>query len=165
MNTSGNGLVQGSRPAVGPNGEVYVVWSEIGPVDVDFFKVRKSTNSGQSWTAVSTLPTYYGNFGSGAPGFNRERGVTFPSIAIDRSTGPNRGRVYVAWNESINFYGVLGGGSGNVSEVEPNDAAGQATAFTVGTRWLISAVTGNRFRISSSSPGTRDRPWSSSWTR
>ena len=135
--------VQGSRPVVGPLGEIYVVWTSIGPIDVDFFRIKKSTNAGQTFGTQITVPTggipslgFFGNFGSGAPGFNRERGVSFPAIAVDRSTGPNRGRVYVTWNESINFYDDLGGGAGALSEpgADPgNDLPASATGpFTLG---------------------------------
>jgi hypothetical protein len=140
-----SGYVQGSRPAVGPNGEVYVVWAAVGPIDVDFFRIRKSTNAGGTFAAQVTMPGggnppsgYYGNWGSGAPGYNREQGVTFPSIAVDRSGGPRRGRVYVAWNESINFYDDgVNSGIGPGAKSEPpgesgaNDTPGTATPFTV----------------------------------
>lgn len=141
-----SGYVQGSRVVVGPSGEVYVVWASIGPVDVDFFKIRKSTNFGVTFGAEVTAPTsaysgYFGNFGSGAPGFNRDRGITFPSLAVDRSTGANRGRLYLAWNESINFYdgdtnpGIFTGNiSEPVGEVGLNDSPGTATLFTVNNR-------------------------------
>jgi len=140
---SDSGYVQGSRPAVGPDGEVYVVWSAAGPVDVDFFRIRKSTNAGGTFAAQITMPTggvpasgYYGNWGTGAPGFNRERGVTYPSISVDRSGSPYRGRVYVTWNESINFYDDwLNAGPGAKSEPAgenlANDTPGTATPFTV----------------------------------
>jgi hypothetical protein len=138
-----SGVVQGSRPAVGPNGEVYVVWSALGPVDVDFFRIRKSTDAGASFGSSVTIPSggvpglgFYGNFGTGAPGFNRGRGITFPSIAVDRGAGPYRGRVYVTWNESINYYDDLTGGSGAKSEPagesNGNDKFASATTFTVG---------------------------------
>ena len=135
--------MQGSRPAVGPNGEVYVTWAAAGPVDVDYFRMRKSTNGGQTFGSQVTYPRggtpatgYFGNWGTGAPGYNRERGVTFPSIAVDRSGGPNRGRVYVAWNECVNFYDDYfntgpGAKSEPVGESGANDTPGTATPFTV----------------------------------
>ena len=129
-----NGLVQGSRPAVGPNGELYAVWSAIGPVDVDFFRFRKSANQGTSWLAQNNVASVYSNFGTGAPGFNRERGVDFPSITVDRTTGPNRGRVYVTWTESINWYDDPLGSGTNVVEVENNNFFNRANAFTPGQK-------------------------------
>src|SRR5262249_29353063 len=38
----------------------------------------------------------------------RGYGFIFPSIAVDRSPGPHRGRVYVAWNEGLDWYDDLG---------------------------------------------------------
>ena len=129
------GYVQGSRPAVGPNGEVYAVWEEIGiSTAFDHFRVRKSTDHGVSFGAEATVDDHYANFGSGAPGFNRQSGITFPSIAVDRTTGPNRGRLYVTWNEAVNWYDDPLGGGGSRSEVESNGSTGSANAFTAGQR-------------------------------
>jgi len=87
-----NGEVQGSRPVFGPNGECYVVWQSLGPSDPDFYYSKKTTN-GTTFGSRVQVVQYLANFGTGAPGFNRNRGITFPSIAVDRTTGPNRGRV------------------------------------------------------------------------
>lgn len=127
-------LVQGSRPCVGPNGEVYVAWYEVGPVDADFVKVRKSTDNGATFAAEVTAANWFTNFGTGAPGFNRNRGIDMPSIACDRTCGPNRGRVYVAFNETFNWYDDLLGGGGSKSEVESNNSTATATPFTPGQR-------------------------------
>ena len=142
------GLVQGSRPAVGPNGELYTVWHAIGqsdgpnmnsPFGRDFFRMRKSTNGGTSFGTQVTADSIFSNFSSGAPGFNRGIGITFPSIAVDRSTGPNRGRVYLSWNEALNFYNdplPTVGQDPARREVEPNDATipqgGNPQGFTPG---------------------------------
>ena len=82
------GLVQGSRPAVGPDGEVYVAWKEIGKTDADYMRIRKSTNHGASFGPEATVASFYDNFGTGAPGYNRLRGITFPSIAIGKGDVP-----------------------------------------------------------------------------
>ena len=138
------GLVQGSRPAVGPNGEVYAVWEEIGvSTDFDHFRMRKSTNRGVSFGAEANVGDHYANFGTGAPGFNRQSGITFPSIAVDRTSGPNRGRVYVTWNEAVDWFDDPLGGGGSRSEVESNGNTGAANAITIGQRLrgAISAIT------------------------
>ena len=154
--SSDAGLVQGSRPAVGPDGEIYVVWHAIGqssgpnansPFGRDFLRVRKSTDFGVSFTAQVTADSLFSNFASGAPGFNRGIGLTFPSIAVDRSTGPDRGRVYLAWNESLNFYNdpLPTPPSAPVrNEVENNNGPVNGTPFNPGDilRGTIS-VTGN----------------------
>ncbi|MBI5709407.1 MAG: hypothetical protein HZC42_03760 [Candidatus Eisenbacteria bacterium] len=129
---SENGAVQGSRPAVGPGGELYVVWSALGAGDADFFNLKKSTNSGASFGAESQVVSLYANAGTGAPGFNRERGITFPSIVVDRTTGVNRGRVYVGWNESVDVWAAPFSLNSGKVEVEPNGYALAATLFTPG---------------------------------
>ena len=139
------GLVQGSRPAVGPDGEVYVVWHALGqsvgpnknsPFGRDFLRLRKSPDGGVTFGSEITADSVFSNFGSGAPGFNRGMGITFPGIAVDRSSGADRGRVYLTWNESLNFYNdpfpdpqVPGLGR---SESEPNDGPLNATPFMPG---------------------------------
>jgi hypothetical protein len=139
------GLVQGSRPVVGPDGEVYVTYYEIGLVDADFMVVHKSTNGGASFGAGITGASFMANFGTGAPGFNRERGISFPSIAVDRTNGPNRGRVYLTWNETVNWFDDNLGGLPTVAESEPNDAPGTGDPFTPGADLTGSFSTANDF--------------------
>ena len=127
-----NGFVQGSRPVVGPNGEVYVVYSAIGPVDADSMKIAKSTNGGVSFGPAVVAMPIYDNFFNGAPGFNRPRAVTLPAIAVDRSFGPNRGRVYITIQDCVNFYGDALPINTGISEVEVNSGFANATPFTVG---------------------------------
>lgn len=129
-----DGRVQGARVAIGPAGEVWTAWNAIGPSTVDFMRVRRSPAGGSVFGAEVTAVSEYTNFGSGAPGFNRGTGFAFPGLAIDRSTGPHRGRAYLAWNESVNFYndnfpnpvGTF------VAESESNDTPGTADVFTIG---------------------------------
>ncbi|HET9326301.1 MAG TPA: pre-peptidase C-terminal domain-containing protein [Candidatus Eisenbacteria bacterium] len=138
-------LVQGSRPCVGPDGELYTVWHAIGqpinsPFGRDFFRVRKSTDGGASFGAQVTADSIFSNFSNGAPGFNRGIGITFPAIAVDRTNGPDRGRVYLSWNESLNFFNdplPAPGQDPARREVEPNDAepfitGSSPTPFTPG---------------------------------
>jgi hypothetical protein len=145
------GLVQGSRPAVGPSGEVYVTWHAIGestnPLGIgpDHLRVRRSGNAGLSFAPETTPADLYSNFGSGGPGFNRGLGITFPGIAVDRSNGPHRGRVYVSWSEAVNFandYYPQPGIDPAQSEIENNNGAAIATQFTPGAilRGTISAA-------------------------
>jgi hypothetical protein len=123
-----SGLVHGSRVAVGPGGEVYATWFEQGPSQLpgsDFFRIRKSTNQGASFGPENTVASFFSNFGTGAPGYNRDHGVSFPSIAVDRSEESTRGRVYVSWNEALDWYDDVAsatfGGSGTRPELENND--------------------------------------------
>ncbi len=127
-----NGYVQGSRVTVGPAGEVYATWKAIGYGTADDFKVRRSDYQGAAWTAEVAAASYYDHFGTGAPGYNRDRGIGFPSIAVDRTTGSHRGRVYVTWNESWDVVSQLFYANSGKVETEPNSWAAGATAFTPG---------------------------------
>ncbi len=132
--TAENGWVQGSRPIVGSGGTVYLVWYRIGTVDVDYFRIARSTDRGSTFSAPNDCLSFYSNYGSGAPGFNRPMGIQFPSIAVDRSGGAHDGRLFLAWNESLNWYDdFAGAGSGGAqNEIEPNDLSSQATPATIG---------------------------------
>ena len=136
-NSADNGFVQGSRPVLGPNGELYAVWEALGQgTSTDNFRFRASLNGGLTWGTEVTPPPFFDNFGTGAPGFNRERGIAFPSVAVDRSTGAHRGRIYLGWSEALDFQDnstiPTPGPSTDKAEVEPNSAPGTATPFTVG---------------------------------
>jgi hypothetical protein len=96
----------GSRLAVGPNGEVYCAWESglysgagQGPASQ---KIARSVDFGASFAAPVTAATVIESWFSGSPGANREeQSVEYPSLAVDCSNGPNRGRVYLAWQEAI----------------------------------------------------------------
>lgn len=133
-NATENGWVQGSRPAVDGDGRVYVMYELIGQSFSDYYRVCRSLDGGLSFTPPVTAESLYTNFGTGAPGFNRPNSVDFAGFAADRSHGPNRGRLYLSWAESINWLddvGTLGQG-GSKTEVEPNGNAGAATPITLG---------------------------------
>ncbi|MDO1449434.1 DUF5011 domain-containing protein [Rhodocytophaga aerolata] len=101
-------------PAVGPNGEVYVVWDDQTnrPTSSDI-RMAVSLDDGGTFsasrlvgtTAVTRNPTRY------MIPAQPDRGVlAVPSIAVDRSGGPNNGRIYVA-------YTVVGGGGANDTDI------------------------------------------------
>ncbi len=129
-----NGWVHGSRPVVDGDGNVYVMYYLIGQQEADFYRIRRSNDSGASFTSPVTAASLYTNFGTGAPGFNRALGVQFAGISVDRSHGPERGRLYLSWAESLNWLDDLAtaGQAGARSEVEPNDMVVDATPAAVG---------------------------------
>ena len=116
------GLVQGSRPAVGPSGELYVVWKTIDTTataaGLDVIRIRSSRDGGTAFGAPVDVAHVFTNFCSGPPGFNRGFGLGFPAIAVDPSAGPRRGRLYVSWEESLDFYDDPLGTGGTVLESE-----------------------------------------------
>jgi hypothetical protein len=128
--------VQGSRPAVGPNGEVYATWSAVDTSaaagGADYIRFRQSADGGESFGSEQTVALVYSNFGSGAPGFNRGYGFLFPGIAVDRTSGPYGGRVYVVWNESINYFDDVPAQTSGIEEVEPNNQRISANSFGIG---------------------------------
>ncbi len=93
ISDSTNGY-QGSVPAVGPSGELYVAWLRSNAIQVD-----KSTNGGMTFrddrlVAVISPQSF-------PPPGALFRGNSFPTIAVDRSDGPTRGNVYVAWGDGV----------------------------------------------------------------
>lgn len=152
------GYVQGSRVVVGPSGEVHTTWYAIGqyPAVTDYFRYRRSTNGGTSFSAETTPVSLYSNYGSGAPGFNRPRGITFPSMAVDRTSGPHRGRVYLSWNESVNYFDDNIGYGNHVVDGNGTTPA-TATQFTLGdslTGALNSAGTLHYFKFTATAGQT-----------
>ncbi len=130
------GLVQGSRPAVGPDGEVCVAWNAVDTTEAsgghDWIRFRDSHDGGRSFASEENAASLFSNFTSGGPGFNRGYGLVFPGIAVDRSTGPYRGRAYVTWNESLDFLHSAPGDSNPRFEREPNALPPSATPFNPG---------------------------------
>lgn len=127
------------RIAVGLSHEVqviYLAYDLVGAVDV--VRTRRSTDLGASFAAEVTLPAGPSgvilNQGSGPPGYNRQRGMSHPALAINRTCGPNTGRLVAAWDETFNYYADALGGAGAVTEGNntTNNLASGATAFTVG---------------------------------
>src|SRR5437773_1856467 len=99
--TSGFGPV----PVVGPNHEVYLAWTNFGgrypnPTSTTYF--NRSLDGGATWrskdvligavTLGPTSPDYVVN--GGFPVF------PIPATAVDVSSGPYRGRVYVLWADA-----------------------------------------------------------------
>ena len=90
--SSASGTNNAAYPAVGPNGEIYVVWTN--------FSTRlyfdRSLDEGTTWLEpdivavgdiVAPRNPLEGDF----------RNPLIPSIAVDTTTGPYRGRIYLVW--------------------------------------------------------------------
>jgi hypothetical protein len=92
-------FVQGSNVAVGPDGEVYVVWERATNFITRDLRVRKSTDGGATFGAAQTISpiTCVGDCYALVGGFRS--GFEFPMLAVDRSTKATRGNVYVAWHD------------------------------------------------------------------
>jgi hypothetical protein len=133
---SEGGRVQGSRPAVGPTGTVYVMYYLIGTVDVDYYRICTSTNAGASYGLPVDAVSLFTNYGTGAPAFNRPQGIQFASFAVDRSGGAHNGRLYLTWAESLNWFddanNLVSGSTGPKNEVRPDSLPVTATPASIG---------------------------------
>jgi hypothetical protein len=131
----------GSQPAVGPDGELYVVWEDFAALQV---LGRKSTDFGASFGPVIGVGPILDNLGTHPQGWrapiwrynpvypllDRLAAPDFPSIAIDGAPGPRRGTVYVAWSDY--GAGAVGPSTGLVHDPEPNDFFAEAAPITPG---------------------------------
>jgi hypothetical protein len=129
--------VQAARIVVGRDHEVQVVYLVFDrATSNNYMRARRSTTLGVTFDPEVTLPTgpsgILSNYGAGPPGFNRARGMGFPSLAIDRSDGPNRGRVYVTWEETVNVYSDILGALGTIAETENNGSSAAANPVAIG---------------------------------
>ena len=103
-------LPQGSVPAIGPHGEVYVTWLQ-GPTFSGNGGSRESTNANiQVATSldggvtfgkpVKIARTNLSNLRTAPAGYNRFSRLDSPRIAV-ADTGRNRGRVYVTFTSEV----------------------------------------------------------------
>ena len=140
-----NGLVQGSRPVIGASGELIVYWYESFTTFASPFSkhhVRISTDGGLSFGPDIVATSFIENFTTGGAGYRRGFAPTFASIAVDKSNGPHRGRIYLAWDETVNAYDAPAPSLGDKSEIEVNGTFANATPFNVGQR-LRGGLTAN----------------------
>ncbi len=122
----------GSRPVVGPDGELYVIWQNFAALQI---MGRKSIDHGASFGP----PFLVADVRDNVPPLlswqaNTDRShccaAGFLSLAVDRTNSPRRGALYVTWTEHAT--GSMGPISGSVGEVEPNYYYALATPFQVG---------------------------------
>ena len=132
--------VQGSRPFVGPEGNLYVAWQAgWGIVACDLsstegsIRVRRSLDPGGAMTFAPavTAGTVQHNWLSYWAGNLRGSAAYFPDLAIDRSGGPNDGSVYVIWNEAASWGPPGNGSGGSIAETEANNQATDANVKTL----------------------------------
>jgi hypothetical protein len=94
---SGSGVNEiAASPAVGPSGEVYVAWLDILNTRI---QVDRSFDGGRTFGRDSTVTQMIVPFDTGIPAIKVRRALVYPSLDVDRSTGPHRGRLYCAWTD------------------------------------------------------------------
>jgi len=87
--------VEGAVPAVGPKGEVYVVWA--GPLGL---VLDKSTDGGLTFGKDKVIGSIPGGWDFEVEGLGRANGM--PVTGVDLSNGPNKGTLYVNWIDARN---------------------------------------------------------------
>ena len=87
--------VEGAVPAVGPKGEVYVVWA--GPLGLVF---DKSLDGGLTFGKDKVIGEIPGGWDFAVDGLDRANGM--PVTGVDLSDGPNKGTLYVNWIDARN---------------------------------------------------------------
>lgn len=143
LTNSADESVQGSQVVVGPGGFVQVMYYTYDlTTQFNYMRTRRSTDGGLTFGPIVTLPTgpsgVSSNYGSGPAGFNRARGIGFPTLAVDYTGGVNSGRLYASWDESVNINFDPLGALGGVAETENNGTPATANAISIGQ-----AVLGN----------------------
>lgn len=87
--------VEGAVPAVGPNGDVYIVWA--GPLGLVF---DKSVDGGLTFGKDKVISDMPGGWDFSVDGLTRANGM--PVTGVDLSNGPNKGTLYVNWIDHRN---------------------------------------------------------------
>jgi hypothetical protein len=87
--------VEGAVPAVGPKGEVYVVWA--GPLGL---VGKKSTDGGLTFGKDKVVAPMPGGWDFSVEGLDRANGM--PVTGVDLSSGAKKGTLYVNWIDARN---------------------------------------------------------------
>ena len=87
--------VEGAVPAVGPAGELYLVWA--GPLGLVF---KKSVDGGLSFSKDRVIGQIPGGWDFSVDGLDRANGM--PVTGVDLSNGANKGTLYVNWIDARN---------------------------------------------------------------
>lgn len=165
---------QAARPFCGPNGEVYVVWEKgantifcpdgsgnVTPYAGAQIAFSRSLDFGATYSPLSVISSLITNFLFSGPGDLRERGNEFPDIAVDRSTGPNRGKIYVTWHDGAPWTANVAAGpahpeaadAANNNPTGPelfnvgDDCTGTITATSDLDYWQFNAVQGQSYLL------------------
>lgn len=99
LSGASSGSAQGSFGAVAPNGTLYVIWNDNILGGTGNLYIVSSTDRGATFTPERAAFSY-----NGAPwnGDTPYRTPNIPALAIDRSTGPFRGTLYVTYQGQAN---------------------------------------------------------------
>ncbi|MCR9291503.1 MAG: glycoside hydrolase [bacterium] len=91
----GDNAVEGAVPCVGVDGRVYVAWAGPRGIELDM-----STDGGQSFGKDRVISEFVGGWDHEVEGIGRANGM--PVTAVDHSSGPFRGSLYINWIDEKN---------------------------------------------------------------
>jgi hypothetical protein len=125
----GSAFAQGCNIQTGPNGELYVIYAiyDANWTDgEDAIGFSKSTDGGTTWTHLRAYNQV--NFGirGNLSSKNGIRVSSFPSMAVDRSGGPNNGTIYITWPQRGGV--VPAGNSPDIVMIKSTDGGATWTA-------------------------------------
>lgn len=112
---------QGVNIQTGPNGEVYAIWAiyDTWPSDEKAIGFAKSLDGGATWQPSVRIINNTRGIRTTGVGKNH-RVNSFPTMACDISTGPNRGAIYVTW-ANIGVPGTNAGPDADVYMIKSTD--------------------------------------------
>ncbi|MCH7761855.1 exo-alpha-sialidase, partial [candidate division TA06 bacterium] len=102
---SGGIFHHGVNLQTSPNGEVYATWAVYtaftsGDLDEDRIGFNSSTDGGVTWPTATVAIDSIAGIRTGSFGPYGIRVNSFPSMAVDNSNGPFRGRIYIVWTNT-----------------------------------------------------------------
>ncbi len=102
-----SGFGQGTNVQTGPNGEVYVCWADYGDGDVPANGIGFSSSTDGGVSFITKIAFSYSGIRIQGPNalFNNTRVNDFPSMAVDKSCGTNRGKIYITYPTKENGNG------------------------------------------------------------
>jgi len=111
---------QGVNIGTGPNGEVYAVWCvyDSWPSDENAIGMGKSFDGGQTWESTRIIENIRGIRSSETSKDMRVN--SFPVCAVDISSGPFNGNIYVVWS-NIGVPGINTGSDIDVYMIRSED--------------------------------------------
>ncbi|HNY03521.1 MAG TPA: T9SS type A sorting domain-containing protein, partial [Bacteroidales bacterium] len=114
-------LNHGVNIQTGPDGEVYVVWSiyDTWPADENAIGFARSLNGGNVFFPATRIISNIKGIRATMTG-KAMRVNGFPSMAVDNSSGPNRGNLYVVWT-NVGFPGINTGSDIDVYLIRSED--------------------------------------------
>ncbi|HZV13188.1 MAG TPA: hypothetical protein VFA55_08225, partial [Candidatus Kapabacteria bacterium] len=84
-----------SMPTTGPDGEVYVVWSQVEQITTQI-EFSYSLDGGSTFSSPASIAGVY-TMPTVLPAKGNMRMLTYPAATVDNSSGSHHGRIYVTW--------------------------------------------------------------------